>query len=496
MLDYIPKHKMFDHQRRVFLESRNIDNYALLMEMGTGKTKVTIDTACWLYSQGKIDAVLVICPNGLNPMWIDQCKEHIPDYIQYKAAYYRSNMTKQEERDLCQVLESDVEMKVASMNIEAIVTQKGVNFAKNFLISSRTLLVIDESSVIKNPKAIRTKNLLKLSVHAKYRRILTGTPITQGPLDLFTQFSFLDQNILHTTSYFAFRNRYAVMKEIRTAGRTFQTVVGYQNIQELQKLIAPHSYRITKQECLDLPEKLYTKRYVTLSETQAKLYNALKKDIVAEFNGKTMCVPLALTKMLRLQQIVGGFFVPDEEAWMCDELYDDEINITEYKPMAIDKTNPRVECIIDLLGETSGKCIIWARFRSEISAISERIREEFGDKAVVEYHGGIDPSERNRNVSSFQNDPEVRYFIGNVQTGAKGLTLHAASTVIYFSNNFSLEDRLQSEDRAHRIGQTKNVTYIDIIAQGTLDEKIVKALRGKKEIADSIIEDGNVENWI
>lgn len=486
---------MFDHQSRVFLESRNKEHYALLMEMGTGKTKVTIDTACWLYGQGKIDAVLVVCPNGLNPMWVDQCKEHIPDYIQYEAAYYRSSMTKQEERDLCRVLESDAGMKVASMNIEAIVTQKGVNFAKNFLISYRTLLVIDESSVIKNPKAQRTKNLLKLSVHAKYRRILTGTPITQGPLDLFTQFSFLDQHILHTTSYFAFRNRYAVMKEIKTAGRTFQTVVGYQNIQELQKLIAPHSYRITKQECLDLPEKLYIKRYVTLSDTQAKLYNSLKKDIVAEFNGKTMFAPLALTKILRLQQIVGGFFVPDEEAWLCDELYGDE-SITAYHPMPIDKINPRVESLIDLLGETSDKAIIWARFRSEISAIADRIREEFGNKAVVEYHGGIDPAERNRNVSSFQNDPEVRYFIGNVQAGGKGLTLHAASTVVYFSNNFSLEDRLQSEDRAHRIGQTKNVTYVDIIAQGTLDEKIVKALRSKKEIADTITEDNSVENWI
>ena len=495
MLDYIPKYKMFNHQKSVFLESRNREYFALLMEMGTGKTKVTIDTACWLYSQGKIDAVLVICPNGLNPMWIDQCKEHIPDYIQYKAAYYRSNMTKQEERDLCQVLESDVEMKVASMNIEAIVTQKGVNFAKNFLISYRTLLVVDESSVIKNPKAQRTKNLLKLSVHAKYRRILTGTPVTQGPLDLFTQFSFLDAHILHTSSYYAFRNRYAVMKEIRTAGRSFQTVVGYQNIEELQKLISPHSYLVKKSECLDLPEKLYTKRYVTLSESQQKLYNSLKKDIVVELNGMVMSAPLALTKILRLQQIVGGFFVPDEEAWMCDELY--EMNdITDYKPKPIDKVNPRVESLIDLLGETGDKAIIWARFRSEIDAISKRIREEFGDKAVVEYHGGIEPSKRNDNVTNFQNDPEVRYFIGHVQAGGKGLTLHAASTVVYFSNNFSLEDRLQSEDRAHRIGQTKNVTYIDIIAQNTIDEKIVKALRDKKEIADVITEAGSVADWI
>ena len=499
MIDYLPRYKMFAHQESVFLASRDKEYFALLMEMGTGKTKVTLDTACWLYNQGKIDAVLVISPNGVNRMWIDQCREHIPDYIQHSEAWYSSNPTKQEEKDLCSVLNAESGLKVISINVEALATQKGAAFIKNFLLAFRTMLVVDESSVIKSPKAIRTKTLLKLSVHAKYRRILTGTPVTQGPLDLFTQFSFLDAHILRTQSYFAFRSRYAILKEMRTNGRSFQTVTGYCNLDELQALIAPHSYRVTKSDCLDLPEKLYTKRYVELSPLQRNLYNSLKKDIVAQFNGKVMSAPLALTKLLRLQQIVGGYFVPDIAV---DFVMDDEGNLSpvnadavKLPPEAIDKVNPRVESLIELLEETSSKVIIWARFRAEIAVIAKRISEEFGKESVVEYHGGVNNVDRSAAVKSFQEEPTCRFFVGHVAAGGKGLTLTAANTCVFFSNDFSLENRLQASDRCHRIGTVNPVTYIDFIATGTLDEKIVKTLREKKSVADLITND-ELLDWL
>lgn len=513
MTDYLYKTPPFDHQRDIFNKSRDKEYFALLMEQGTGKSKVIIDTVAWLYSYGNISAMLVVAPSGVNRNWIiNEIPAHMPDYVNCKAAWYSSQPSKKEENDLWKVLSADSTdcgLRVVAMNIEALATAKGVSFLKNFLINFHTLLVVDESSVIKNPKAIRTKNLLKLSVHAKYRRILTGTPITQGPLDLYTQFSFLDSHILRTSSYYAFRNRYAILKEMRTAGRSFMNVVGYTNIDELTKLIEPHSYRVTKDQCLDLPEKLYAKRYVELSDSQKKLYNALKKEVVAEFNGMTMSAPLALTKLLRLQQIVGGFFQPDIniDNPLVDIWQDEEAQFPNFcagespptgktQPQPIDKVNTRVESLIELLGETNGKVIIWARFRAEIANIVERIRGEHGQTSVVEYHGGIASDDRSKAIESFQNIETTKYFVGHVQAGGKGITLTSANTVIYFSNDFSLENRLQSEDRAHRIGQRNNVTYIDFIATGTLDEKIVSTLRDKKNIADLITGDAKMEEWI
>lgn len=494
MRDYVYGTKPFKHQEEVFVHSREKEYYALLMEQGTGKSKVIVDTAAYLYANGHIDAVFVVAPNGVNRNWvINEFPIHCPDYIVYDAAWYSSQPNKKEEEAVCRTLKCSG-LKVMAMNIEALATTKGPAFLKNFLLNFRTLLVVDESSVIKSPKAVRTKNLLKLSVHAKYRRILTGTPVTQGPLDLFTQFTFLDSHILRCQSFYAFRNKYAIMREMKTASRSFMVVQGYTNTDELQSLIAPHSYRVTKSDCLDLPEKLYSKRYVELSSTQRKLYNSLKKDLLVEFNGKEMSAPLALTKLLRLQQIVGGFFVPDEELTITE---DGEIIPTNTirSPEPIDSENRRVESLIELLGESNDKVIIWARFRAEIESIVCRIREEFGDVSVVEYHGGIDNERRSHAIQRFQSDSNCRFFVGHVQAGGKGLTLHAATTVVYYSNDFSLENRLQSEDRAHRIGQKNNVTYTDFIAPNTLDEKVVTTLRNKKSVADLITGD-DISAWI
>lgn len=494
--DFVFQTTPFQHQLEGFMMQRDAEYFALLMEQGTGKTKLTIDTFSWLYSQGRIDAVLVVAPSGVQRNWVlNELPVHMPDYIQYNAAWYASSPTKREEEQLCKVLKFSQGLRFVSINIEALATKKGVSFVKNFLLNFRTFLVIDESQTIKNHSAIRTKNLLNLSVHAKYRRILTGTPVTQGPLDLFTQFLFLDGDILHTRNYYSFRGTYAVMREVSAAGRTFKVVQSYQNLEKLQALIAPHSFRVTKSECLDLPEKLYTKRYVQLSENQSKLYKQMKKDVIAEFNGKKMSAPLALTRLLRLQQIVGGFFTPDA-SMMEDEEFDVTYVTQKVEPQAIDETNPRVESLIELLQESPGKVIIWARFRAEIAAIVSRIEQEFGIGSVVQYHGGIKNDQRSDAVKSFQESPTVRFFVGHVQAGGRGLTLHAAQTVVYYSNSFSLENRLQSEDRAHRIGLKHNVTYVDMVAVDTLDEHIIDALRSKHDIADLITGDDKLEGWI
>lgn len=478
MLEYIYKTLPFKHQRDIFEMSRDREAFALLLEMGCGKTKIAIDTAAWLYATGQIGGVLVVAPNGVHQNWVDnEVPTHMPDYIPFKAAIYRSQPTKSEAAALKATLEYD-DLKIVAMNVEAFATKKGIEFADQFLNAIPSIMIVDESSTIKSPKALRTKAILKLGRKAKFRRIMTGTPITQSPLDLYTQFAFLDPTILRCSSYYAFRNRYAIMREMKTGGRSFMVVQGYCNLDELTKLITPHSARVTKAECLDLPDKLYQKRYVELSAKQKQLYEALRRNLIAEFAGKQVVATIALTKLLRLQQIIGGFVAFEDGSLE-----------------AIDDRNPRLTALVETLEEVQGKVIIWARFRNEIKIITDMVSSIYGPAAVVEYHGGIDNATRADAVARFQNDPSVRFFVGHVQAGGKGLTLHAATTVIYYSNDFSLENRLQSEDRAHRIGQQHAVTYIDLVAPRTIDERLVQCLRTKKELADQITGD-ELRNWI
>lgn len=458
----------------------------------TGKSKIIIDSGAYLYAQGAIDAIMIIAPNGVHRNWvINEIPKHCPDYIDYKYAYYASSLNKSEKEKLNSVLKYKG-LKLISMNVEALATKKGKEFLNNFLECFRSMLLVDESTSIKNPKAARTKTLLKMKNKAYFRRILTGTPVTQGPLDLFTQFNFLDDDILRTSSYYAFRNRYCIMKEMRHNGRSFQVVDSYCNLDELQELIAPYSDRLLKVDCLDLPEKVYQKHYVNLSDAQLKVYKELKKDMVAEIEGQFISTQLALTKLLRLQQIIGGFIQFDQTIEFDEDMH--PIIHAKEAPKPIDKVNPRIEALAGLVEETQGKVIIWARFRAEIEAICARLRALY-PHGVVEYHGGIPNDERARNIELFQEDQNIKVFVAN-KAAWYGLTLTAASTVIYYSNEYSLEGRLQSEDRAHRIGQRNNVNYIDIIAPDTVDEHIVTALRSKKDISNIITGDEELSNWL
>lgn len=493
MQDYLYKTEPFEHQDDRFKKYRDSEYHAHFWEQGTGKTKVCIDTSVWLYSKAEIDSVLIVAPNGVNRNWVlNEIPTHCPDYACWSAAYYASSMNKQEKAALDKTLKAEG-LRYISMNAEALATKKGQEFFREFLINNNTLLIVDESTLMKNPKAIRTKILVKNAKHAKYRRILTGTPVTQGPLDLFTQFAFLDPHILGISSYYAFRNRYCIMREMRTAGRSFQVVDSYCNLDELQGLIDPYSDRVLKVDCLDLPEKLYQKHYVPLSKEQTKLYNELKKDMVASIGEQQMSTQLALVKLLRLQQIIGGYFQADQTVDFDEDM--NPIISAKQPPTPIDKNNPRVQAVVDLVEASQGKVIVWARFRAEIQAIVDALRAERHHQFVVEYHGGIDDDERHKNIDRFQTDSRVKVFVAN-KAAWTGLTLHAATTVIYYSNEFSLEGRLQSEDRAHRIGQKHNVTYIDLIAPNTVDDHVVKALRSKKDIANIITGDKALNEWL
>ena len=305
---------------------------------------------------------------------------------------------------------------------------------------------------------------------------MTGSPVTKNPLDLYSQCEFLSPWLLDFTSYYAFRNRYAEMKTMHVRGRSIQVVDKFKNLGELSEQLKGFSYRVLKEDCLDLPEKNWTKRQITLTPDQRKIYNQMKETALAVLNGKQATTMTVLTQLMRLHQITCGHFTADDGTIQ-----------------RID--NNRANELMDILSEMEGKAIIWAHYQYDITSIIKEIVKVYGPGSVVDYYGLTPQDERDPNRKKFQSDPKCRFLVGTPSTGGYGLTLTAANTVIYYSNGYDLEKRLQSEDRAHRIGQKKNVTYVDIIAEDTVDEKIVKALRDKINVASQVLGE-ELKSWI
>jgi len=482
MIDkYKFKTKPFEHQMQALYKCWAQESYGLFMDMGTGKSKVLVDNIAMLYDRGAIRGALIIAPKGVYKIWSDnEIPNHMPDHIEKTMVSWDPNITKKKQLELDTLFDGDSQLKLLIMNVEAFSTKKGLDFANKFLsiFGGRALIGIDESTTIKSPTAKRTKNILKLRTSAKYRRILTGSPVTKSPLDLYTQCAFLDPYHLGFGSYYAFRNKYAVMVRRTFSGRSINLVTGYKNTAELSANLKTFSYRVAKEECLDLPPKVYTKRVVELTDEQKDMYNTMKRAAIAHHDGKLMTTESALTTLMRLHQITCGTFKADDGT------------VTPLK-------NNRITALTDCLEEVNGKVIIWATYREDIKKIVETLKKAYGEDSTVEYHGGVDTTLRQENIVQFQDvKGPTRYFVGNAQTGGYGITLTAANTVIYYSNNYDLEKRLQSEDRAHRIGQTGSVTYVDLVAEKTIDEKIIKALKEKVDLANDVMVERDIKKWL
>jgi SNF2 family DNA or RNA helicase len=476
-MNYKFKTKPYKHQLTALEKSWNKENFAYFMEMGTGKTKVLIDNIAMLYDKGKIDAALIIAPKGVVKTWYEQeLPTHLPDHIENVTVLWQSNITKGQQEKLESLYEIETAMHILIMNVEALSTEKGVKFASKFINSHKAMMAIDESTNIKTPSARRTKNIIGIGKHAKYRRIMTGSPITKNPLDLYTQCEFLDPWLLDFSSYYAFRNRYAEMKTMHLRGRSIQVVDKFQNLGELSETVKGFSYRVLKEDCLDLPEKVFIKRHVTLTPDQKKLYEQMKKAAMAVLNGKVNTTTTVLTQLMRLHQITCGHFTADDGTSQAVE-------------------SNRLKELMDILEDIDGKVIIWANYQMSVGEIIQALIKKYGEESYVHYYGLTPQEDRQDFIRRFQNDPKCRFIVGTPQTGGYGITLTQANTVIYYSNGYDLEKRLQSEDRAHRIGQKKTVTYIDLIAEDTVDEKIVKALRDKINIASEVMGE-ELKDWI
>ena len=408
---------------------------------------------------------------------------HMPDYIKTRVYKWSPSETKKNQAQREEILGNSIDLTILVMNVEAFSTQKGTKFAGKFLLGKRALFAVDESTTIKSPSARRTKSIVRLSKYAQYRRILTGSPVTRSPLDLYTQCEFLDPELLGYSSYYSFRARYAEMLNRTAGGRTFKQVVGYKNLEELNELLLKFSSRVLKKDCLDLPDKIYMTRNIEMTPEQEKAYKEIKAYAITQLydeekGGQQVSATSVLTKMLRLHQLSCGFMTTDDKENM------------EVKSKRLDE-------LMNILEEVEGKAIIWANYRHDIHRILEAIRKTYGEDSVGAYYGDVNDFDRGLYLKQFQDlKSPLRFMVGNTQTGGYGINLTAASTVIYYSNNFDLEKRLQSEDRAHRIGQVNKVTYIDIVCKDTVDEKIVKSLLAKQNIAAEVLGEEKWKDWI
>jgi hypothetical protein len=484
------------HQKVALALGQDATAFAYFMDQGTGKTKVLIDDAAHNFRLGRIDAMLVIAPNSVKTNWVDpdggpdEISKHMPPDIKYAAGCWVS-APNQKQRTALSDFEDDVRarksnvLKVFVVNVEALAFDRCFNWLEKFCKTLNVFIAVDESTRIKHRTAQRTKAAFKLRKLCKIARIASGTPVIKSPLNAYAQFYFLDPEILGFSNYRSFEARYGVK-----GGYEGREILFYQNLEELQVKIDSASYRVLKDDCLDLDPKIYQRRNVPLTPEQKHYYNALKEESIVEFetavdrgeNRRWIEANIVLTKYLRLQQITSGFLPLLDEAGQAEG----------YVPFG--KTPPKIAEALDIIEECQGKIIVWCRFIPEIRMMKDAL-DAAGIKHVT-FHGGITEKDRVSARNAFQsNTSGIDVFVGQVQTGGVGITLNKARTVIYLSNTFNTEDRVQSEDRAHRIGTEGSVTYIDLVSPGTVDIKVLQCLRENKRLSDMIMKDG-IRDWI
>jgi len=475
------KLKPFDHQIDALEFGWDRPEFGLFMEMGTGKSKVLIDNMGMLYLDGQIDFALVIAPKGVYRNWVaKEIPEHMSDDIPHRVIRWVSGPNKKQKEEMRSVQDKFEGLTIFVMNVESYSSLKGQKAGQWMAraLGARGMIAIDESTTIKNHKAKRTKSLMKIAAGFKYRRLLTGSPVTKSPMDIYSQCEFLRPGLLGFESYYAFQGRYAVVQRRTMGAAAFQQIVGFRNLDELTQRIDMFSFRVLKKDCLDLPDKIYTARYVGMTTQQFEMYEQIRRHaMVLLDSGEMSTAPAVITQMLRLQQIMSGHLKTDEG----DMLY---------------FPSKRMDALEEIINEHDGKAIIWSRFRYDIISITEMLNKKFGQGCAVSYFGDTSDDDRAAAVVNFQ-DPNhpLKFFVGNPATAGYGLTLTEANLVVYYANDFNLETRIQSEDRAHRIGQKNNVTYIDLICEGSIDERIVKALRAKIDIGAKVLGE-DAREWL
>lgn len=486
---YSPKSKPFPHQAKWLTETVARPYWGLWWEQGTGKTKLGLDTAGELESAGEIRGLFLLAPNGVHRNWIsDEIPKHLSDELAERSKFLiwrtAAAATKSFGQEAASIL-SYPGFVVVAMSYDAIMTDAGASFAKALLSKRRCLYVADESSFIKTPRAKRTMRVLASAKYAPFRRVMNGTPIDNSPFDVYTQARFLKDDVWHPigcATFSAFKTMFGVWREGWNGqqGQRFAQLVGYRNLSVLKEVIDSIGCRVTKEEVFDLPPKLYTKRYFDLGPKARKVYDSVRDDFIAELAGGEVTAALAIVRLTRLQQIASGFVPVATEDPDAEPVVD------------LETPNPRIQLLREVVEGTPGKAIVWAKYDRDIDAILAAMREDKVE--AVRYDGRVDDLGRAAALESFKRG-SAKLFVSKTRVGGTGLTLTEATTMIYYNNTFRLGDRLQSEDRAHRHGQEHPVTYFDMIASDTVDEKLVDNLRMKKTMATFLTGD-TVKEWL
>jgi len=476
--DYKSLTKPFKHQLIAYDFLRQKEKGALLMEMGTGKTKVMIDILNMLWKPRL--RILWVCPTSLVYNEVEEFKIHSHQEFDIRIV---EGLRKKREKIIAEATNSASNNPcVLLINYEAVRTLE--HFIGKY---NPEVIILDESTKIKNPSAQVSKSLFILGKKAGKKYILTGTPVTQSPVDIYSQYKFLDETIFGT-SFMAFKAKYVIM-----GGWENREVIGYRNLDEMKEKIFSTGIRFMRNECLDLPEKIYETQYFELSHEQQGLYEGMRKDLVAEYKGGLITAQVAIVKILRLSQITSGFVATEapikfKQGEMFDFTEKRETMLKDLTP------NPKLELLKSILEDLEDKkVVIWCRFIREIEMIHEYLTKE--KRKHFLFYGATDKKARQEYVNEFNKGVEPSVFVGQIQTGGMGINLIGAHHCIYYSNSYSLQDRLQSEDRLHRIGQRNEVVYIDLIGKGTVDEAVVKALKKKKDMAHLITKE-NLENLL
>jgi len=471
MLDtYQYKTPPYAHQRAELEATWSKPYWGHLWDMGTGKSKIVCDTLARQHAYGTITGAIILAPKGCYLNWVtDEIPKHLPDWCLRTVVPW----TGKDGKDYAQLGTVSPELKILVVNVEALAYESGEKMVAWFVRrhAGRVALVVDESTTLKNPRAKRTKTATRLAKACCTRRILTGTAMENRPLDVFSQFNILDYGLLGFTSFTAFRSHFAVTRDILPRGRSrpVQVVTGYKNMDDLRARVVSHASIIRSEECLDLPPKVYQVRHVEMGDEQARLYTQMAKHSVAELSStEVVTATVVLAKLTRLHQIVCGHIRDEDGAEHAVEHH-------------------RLDALDEVLEEHGGKAIIFANHRHCIREVSQHLADVYGPEAVATYYGDTAIDEREEAKRAFQTGDALRFLVVNPQTGGFGLTLTAANLTVYYSNDFDAERRAQSEKRAHRIGQTRTCTYVDLVCRGTVDEKILDAVRGKRSLAASVL---------
>jgi SNF2 family DNA or RNA helicase len=471
------KNSPMPHQNDALHKYFPLNEAGIFFEQGLGKTFTSINLAAAWRMTDQIDAVVVICPSSIKLVWQEELDKHCPIDTQ------RHVLTSGKYKAADKFIGEKTDFQWLMVGIEGLSQGKAYEYVNKFMSGRRVAIILDESSGIKTPGKTRTDRCIAFGKMAVKRVILSGTSITQGIEDLYTQFQFLNPNIIGYESFYSFRAQYCVTMSIEVQeDKWVQKIVGYKNEGELMSLIKPFATRVEKIDVpdLNLPPKTFTNRCIPMNPTQKRLYAEMRDELTITAAGVEGEIDLdsiepsyeavsVLEQSLRLQQITGGHY-----PWNTGE---------KIVPEPIPGVNPKIKELMSIIEQISGKLIIWCQFRPEIELVANALRGK--GVSFVEFHGGCDDTEKKFAVHAIQKDPTVKVFLAT-RAAAYGLTLTEASTAVYYSQGYSLEQYAQSQDRIHRIGQDDHCNYIHLVCDKTIDIKIIRALADKKSVADLI----------